>query len=154
MVFGTEYGLKFCGWRCSEFWLGKPINRWYLDLVVQHLHCINACATNCTTSWNQKLWCDTPQTCSLMHSIKKVCFLFWTNLHYLSRVGDSFPSSAPSWLRVWDSRRRGRLFLFHFPFLFHRYLDISWIIAAARSPLHLAGSRTWTENFWFPNVSR
>ena len=118
MAFGAEYGLKFCCWRCSEFWQGKPINRWYLDVVVQHLHCINAWATNCTTSWNQKLWCDTPQTCSLMHSIKKACFLFWTNLHYLSQVGDSFPSSAPLGYAPGTAGEGGGFFFFIFLFFF------------------------------------
>ena len=43
--------------------------------------------------------------------------------------------------------------LYHFHPL-HRRLDISWAITAGSSPLHIAGSRTRTGNFWFPSASR
>ena len=33
--------------------------------------------------------------------------------------------------------------------LFHRHLDISWVIAAENSPLHIAGSRNCTWNLWY-----
>ena len=36
----------------------------------------------------------------------------------------------------------------------HRHLDISWVITAESSPLHIASSRTRTENLWFPSASR
>ena len=36
----------------------------------------------------------------------------------------------------------------------HRHLDISRAITAESSPLHIASSRTQTENFWFPSASR
>ena len=41
--------------------------------------------------------------------------------------------------------------LYHFD-LIHRRLDISRAIAAKSSPLHIARSRTWTANLWFPSV--
>ena len=34
-----------------------------------------------------------------------------------------------------------------------RHLDISWAITAESSPLHIASSRTRTENFWSPSAS-
>ena len=36
----------------------------------------------------------------------------------------------------------------------HRHLDISWVIAAESSPLHIAGGRNRTGNLWFPSASR
>ena len=38
--------------------------------------------------------------------------------------------------------------------LYHRHLDISRVIFAESSPLNIARSRTQTENFWTPSVSR
>ena len=35
----------------------------------------------------------------------------------------------------------------------HRHLDISRVVAAERSPLRIADSRTLTGNPWFPNSS-
>ena len=35
----------------------------------------------------------------------------------------------------------------------HRHLDISRAITAESSPLHIASSRTRTENLWFPSAS-
>ena len=43
--------------------------------------------------------------------------------------------------------------LYHFQPL-HRHLDISQVITAESSPLHIAGSRTRTGNLWFPSASR
>ena len=37
--------------------------------------------------------------------------------------------------------------LYHF-YSLHRHLDISWVITAESSPLHLASSRTQTGNLW------
>ena len=37
---------------------------------------------------------------------------------------------------------------------FHRHLDISQVITAESSPLHIASSRTRTGNLWFPGASR
>ena len=55
-----------------------------------------------------------------------------------------------------DSRGRGRLsfliLLYHFGPL-HRHLDISRAITAESSPLHIASSRNWTGNLWFPSAS-
>ena len=73
-------------WRQS-----KPSDRWYLELVVKRLRCINclnACATNCTSfkscgvvpSFHINIMKRrTIQACSLMHSIKNGKFLFWAN---------------------------------------------------------------------------
>ena len=36
----------------------------------------------------------------------------------------------------------------------HRHLDISRVIAAESSPLHIASSWTRTGNLWFPSTSR
>ena len=36
----------------------------------------------------------------------------------------------------------------------HRHLDISRVITAGSSPLHIASSRTRTGNLWFPSASR
>ena len=36
----------------------------------------------------------------------------------------------------------------------HRHLDISRAITAESSPLHIASSRNWTGNLWFPSESR
>ena len=36
----------------------------------------------------------------------------------------------------------------------HRHLDISRVIIAKSSPLHIARSRTRTGNLWFPSASR
>ena len=36
----------------------------------------------------------------------------------------------------------------------HRHLDISRVITAESSPLHIASSRTQTGNLWFPSASR
>ena len=36
----------------------------------------------------------------------------------------------------------------------HRRLDISRAITAGSSPLHIASSRNWTRNLWFPSASR
>ena len=36
----------------------------------------------------------------------------------------------------------------------HRHLDISRVITAESSPLHIASSRTPTGNLWFPSTSR
>ena len=41
---------------------------------------------------------------------------------------------------------------YHFHLL-HRHLDISRVIAAGTSPLHIASSRTWTGNRWFPALT-
>ena len=55
-----------------------------------------------------------------------------------------------------DSKERGEamsltpLYQFH-PFQIH--FDNSQRIAAERSPLHLASSRTRTRNLWFPSAS-
>ena len=38
---------------------------------------------------------------------------------------------------------------YHFHLL-HRHIDISRVIAAGSSPLHIASSRTQTGNVWFP----
>ena len=35
----------------------------------------------------------------------------------------------------------------------HRHLDISRVITAESSTLHIASSWTWTENVWFPSAS-
>ena len=43
--------------------------------------------------------------------------------------------------------------LYHFHPL-HRHLDISRMIVAGSSPLHIASSRTRTGNLWFPSASR
>ena len=43
--------------------------------------------------------------------------------------------------------------LYHFHPLY-RHLDISRVITAESSPLHIAGSRTRTGNLWFPSASR
>ena len=37
---------------------------------------------------------------------------------------------------------------------FHRHLDISRVITAESSPLHVGSSRTRTGNLWFPSASR
>ena len=42
--------------------------------------------------------------------------------------------------------------LYHFHSL-HRHLGISRAITAESSPLHIASSRTWTGNLWFPSAS-
>ena len=42
--------------------------------------------------------------------------------------------------------------LYHFHPL-HRHLDISQVITAKSSPLHIAGSPTRTGNLWFPSAS-
>ena len=42
--------------------------------------------------------------------------------------------------------------LYHFDPL-HRYLDISRVITAESSPLHIASSQTRTRNLWFPSAS-
>ena len=42
--------------------------------------------------------------------------------------------------------------LYHFHLL-HRYVDISRVIAAESSPLHIVSSRTRTGNLWFPSAS-
>ena len=42
---------------------------------------------------------------------------------------------------------------YHF-YPLHRHLDISRVITAERSPLHIASSRTRTGNLWFPSASR
>ena len=39
--------------------------------------------------------------------------------------------------------------LYHFHLL-HRHLDISQAITAESSPIHIASSRTWTRNLFFP----
>ena len=36
----------------------------------------------------------------------------------------------------------------------HRHLDISRVITAESSPLHIASNRTRTGNLWFPSASR
>ena len=36
----------------------------------------------------------------------------------------------------------------------HRHLDISRLITAESSPLHICSSRTRTRNLWFPSASR
>ena len=43
--------------------------------------------------------------------------------------------------------------LYHFHLL-HRHLDISWVITAESSPLHIARSHTQTGNLWFPSASK
>ena len=43
--------------------------------------------------------------------------------------------------------------LYHFLPL-HRHLDISQVITAESSLLHIASSRTRTGNFWFPSTGR
>ena len=35
----------------------------------------------------------------------------------------------------------------------HRHLDISWVITAESSPLHIGSCRTRTRNLWFPSAS-
>ena len=41
---------------------------------------------------------------------------------------------------------------YHF-YSFHRHLDISWVITAESSPLHIGCSQTQTGNLWFPSRS-
>ena len=91
----------------------KPSDRWYLELVVKRLRCINclnACATNCASykscgvvpSFHIKMMKRrTIQACSLMHSIKNGKFLFWANWTYLNWAGGVLPFPLlPSWLHV------------------------------------------------------
>ena len=53
-----------------------------------------------------------------------------------------------------DSRGRGRVSPFYHFQPLHRYLDISRVITAESSPLHIASSRTRTKNLWFPSNER
>ena len=47
-----------------------------------------------------------------------------------------------------DSRGRGGAIFLTPLYHFHRHLDISQVIAAKSSPLHIAGSRSQTRNLW------
>ena len=70
-AFREEYVLEFCGERTQKYsrenraWRWRQINsiyRWYLDLVLKRLcciNCLNAQDTNCATSSNQKFCCGT-----------------------------------------------------------------------------------------------
>ena len=84
----------------------KSIYRWYLELVVKRLRCINLLntwASICVTfksyvvvlSFYIKLMKRrTLYFCSLKHSIKKTCFLFraiWNYLRGMSPPSPSFP---------------------------------------------------------------
>ena len=42
---------------------------------------------------------------------------------------------------------------YHF-YPLHRHLDVSRVITAESSPLHIASSQTETRNLWFPSASR
>ena len=91
----------------------KPTDRWYLELVVKRLRCINfsnPCTDNCASFRNcgmvpsfhiKMMRRRTIQACSLIHSIKNGKFLFWTNWTYLSRAGGVLPLPLPPlWLQV------------------------------------------------------
>ena len=101
----VEERAQNCDCGSCEWWLHKirPIDRWYLDLVVRHPRCINCINTwvfYCAPFWNQDFLCgalflhkndETPETCSLKHNIKKSSFLCSANWTYSSRAGGSLP---------------------------------------------------------------
>ena len=95
VAFGEDYELQVCGetsQNCGmenrERWWrqGRPTDRWYLELVVKRLRCINylnACATNCVSSKSCGVVPSfhitimkrrTIQACSLMHPSKTTSF--------------------------------------------------------------------------------
>ena len=69
-------------------------------------------------------------------------FFVWVFFHKHSRI---------TWLRG----KEGISVTPHCHFqLLHIHLDISRVIIAESSPLHIASSRTRTGNLWFPSASR
>ena len=77
--------------------------------------------------------------------IKKVQRSFFSNLGFLSRTFMTHGTAEEEEGYLFDS--------YHFNPL-HRHLDISWVITAESSPLHIASSWTQTGNLWFPSASR
>ena len=72
-----------------------------------------------------------------------ILFTIAVPLHFFFLSGFSFTNIHDSQ----DGRGRGRLFLQLLSITSTcRYLDISWVITAESSPLHIASSRTRTRN--------
>ena len=60
-----------------------------------------------------------------------------------------------SWITGLQEKEEGIWLTPHYHFHpLHRHLDISRAITAESSLLHIASSRTWSENLWFPSTSR
>ena len=60
-----------------------------------------------------------------------------------------------SWITGLEGNGEGISVTPHYHFHpLHRHLDISRVIAAERSPLHIASSQTWTENLSFSSTNR
>ena len=78
----------------------------------------------------------------LLIEIYKVFFSFWVFFHEHSRFTGQQERGEGIYLTP----------LYHFHPL-HRHLDIRRVIIAESSPLHIASSRTRTENFWSPSAS-
>ena len=78
--------------------------------------------------------------------------LYWSLVFFFFRSVFFFTTIHESQ----DCKGRGRAFFltphYHF-YRFHRHLDISRVITAESSPLHIGSSRTRTGNLWFPSAS-
>ena len=85
------------------------------------------------------------------HHAPKVCSYI-----LLSKISFFFFLSGFSFTNVHIQRTAGKvggyLLIYHFLPL-HSHLDISRVIAAERSLLHIAGIQIRTGNLWFPNTS-
>ena len=79
-------------------------------------------------------------------------------LHVVKQNYLSFFLIGFSFTNIMIHRTAGKgwvtLYTFHHFHLLHKHLDISQVVAAKSTPLHIAGSRTRTGNLWFPSVSR
>ena len=89
--------------------------------------------------------------------------MWWGILKYIYMIHSTHVVFFPIWVffneHSWltDQQANGEAIslipLYHFHLL-HRHFDISRVITAESSPLHIARSQTWTGNLWFPNASR
>ena len=82
---------------------------------------------------------------------------FHKSYRYLQHAAFLFFLSGVSFVSIHDSQNsKGKNIsltpLYRF-FPFHRHLDISRVITAESSPLHIASSRNRTRNIWLPNSS-
>ena len=88
----------------------------------------------------------TPRVCSyVLQSI--ICFFCVSFFFYLAFLSQTF-SLYPLYPYIPYILHISLYPFYHFHPL-HRLSDISWVIAAESSPLHIAGSRNRTRNLWY-----
>ena len=136
-------------WRRSLSYRNQPIDllcnlmEWFLHEKDLHQERVKTLFTH-----------HTPKVCFyILYSRISFLFFFFFFFNFFS-IYLGFLSRI-SWFAGQQSKEKAILLytLYHFRWL-HRYSDISQVSAAESSPLRIAGSRTPTDNLWFPSTSR